>query len=108
MSARTILNPPLNTTLSGPSLSITQVDTLTTDITITPSAFTSAGYTFPIEYTVAPTSILVNIGTTGGTITYNILSISKEEFQLAYFNGSTGSTTINTVYFTAFGGTLSN
>jgi hypothetical protein len=108
MSARTILNPSLNNTLNDTALSITQVGSLTTDITVSPSAFTDQPCDFPNVYTVAPTSISVSIGTTGGSITFNILDITTAGFQLTYFNGSTGSTTINRVYFTAYGGTLAN
>ena len=108
MSARTILNPPLNTTLAAQSgsNSISQIGLFNQPEVVAAGATVDAIYTFPTAFKTAPTSLSFTPRTTGGVVVYSITGTNLSQLFVALNNPTTSSTTVDIAYFAAYGGSV--
>jgi hypothetical protein len=105
MSARTILNPPLNNTLNNvPSF----VLSYPTNVSISESGNEVASIDIGVTFSTPPTAWSIQPTATLGTV-FTFSSFSGSTITGTWTNLNTiGVTIISNVYVIAYGGTLSN
>jgi hypothetical protein len=107
MSARTILNPPLNTTLSNIQPSILPTSALFCSNPLTLGAGDTLGVALNVgnTYSTAPTSFSVTTVSNNGSF-FTIVSFSGDSLAGYFTNPTATSSSITGAYVVVYGGVV--